>query len=518
MSALKYSLRMVVVVALVTLFAPAVRSQEIGARNPDAMAAYEEGMKLLEAENWDDAIAAFTTAIGIDNTFAEAFFGRGEALRNLEDYQAALDNYKQATNIDPKSAKAYNGQAICEKELGLIDLAFNDFNNAIELDRRDPEIAANLGELLVNRDPASALRVLDKAAELDPENAEVFRNRGLAHAQLRQFDEANADLAKAIELKDDDFETYAMQANIFLFQDEKELIPKAIDALTNAIKYYEPEESSDPKSYVQGYLLRSDARLKMASDEDTPEDKREELYQQVIDDADAVLSEMPDTFPSSGQALYRKGVALRMQGLYGEAIKAFTDALQQIPPGESAPYITNAYLKRGMCWFSQGENRLARGDFLLAAASDYTDPLPHLWTGYTFAEEGDYRSAIESYGEAINKNPTFSLPYVNRGLAYVALDEYQRAADNFNEAIRVEPTTSDHFAKRGYAYMLMEEYDKAFDSFNLSSLYDENNPEAFEAAAQTLRSLGRNALAEKYEQRAQELKEKPAQQLQDKTN
>ncbi len=510
MSALKLTVNVVVLVALATLFAPTANSQELGTRNPEATAAYEEGMKLLEEEKWDDAIAAFTNAINIDNTYAEAFFGRGEALRQLEDYQAALDSYKSATNIDPKLAKAFNGQAICERELGLYDLAFNDFNNAIELDRRDPEIAANLGDLLVNfrQDPTSALRVLDKAVELDPENAEAYRNRGLAHAQLRRFEEAEADLAKAIELKDDDEESYSMLATIYLFQDDKEKLPLAVEALTNAIKYYEPEESSDPKTAVQSYLLRSDARLKMASDEETPAEEREKLYQQVAEDADAVLEEMPDTFPFSGQALYRKGVALRMQGNYAEAVKAFTDALQLIPAGETAPYNTNALLKRGICWFLQGENRLARGDFLLAAASDYTDPLPHLWTGFTFAEEEDYRSAIDSYGEAINKNPNFALPYINRGLAYAALEEYQRAADNFNEAIRVEPTTSEHFAKRGYAYMLMEDYDKAFDSFTLASLYDDENAEVFEAAAETLRSLGRSGLAEKYEQKAQELKEK----------
>lgn len=510
MSALKHTLNVVLFVVAVTLLAPSAQSQDVGTRNPEATAAYDEGMKLLEAEQWDDAIAAFTQAVNIDNTYAEAFLGRGEALRNLEDYQAALDSYKAATNIDPKSAKAYLGQALSEKELGLYDLAFNDFNNAIELDRRDPEIAAELGDLLVNfrQDPTSALRVLDKAAELDPENPEVYRNRGLAHAQLRQFDEAEVDLAKSVELKNDDFETYSMLANIFLFQDDKEKIPQAIDALTNAIKYYEPEESSDPKTYAQGYLLRSDARLKLATDPETSAEKREELYKQINEDADAVLAEMPDTFPVSGQALYRKGVALRMQEKYGEAIKAFTDALQLVPAGESAPYTTNAYLKRGICWFLQDENRLARKDFLLAAASDYTDPLPHMWTGFTFAAEDDFRSAIDSYGEAINKNPNFALPYINRGLAYAALDEYQRAADNFNEAILVEPSNPELYAQRGRAYMLMEEYDKAFNSFELAALNDDQNSQVFESAAETLRALGRSALAEKYEQRAQELKEK----------
>lgn len=480
-------------------------------RDPQATAAYEEGQKLLQEKKYDEAIGAFAKATEIDNTFAEAFLGRADALRAMEDYSAALQFYRQAESMNPKLAKIYLGRGICYRELGQFDLAASDFNNAMELDRKDPEIAANLGEFLATKtqDPASAIRVLDKAIELDPNNAKAYLNRALAHTQLRHFNEAEADITKSIELKNDDFETYSTQATIYLFQDTPDKLPQAIQALTNAIDNYknrEKQESSDPKIYTQGYLLRSDANLKLANNEKTPDDKREEYYKNVIADADVVLAENPEQYPLSGQALYRKGVALRMEGKYGEAIKAFTDAIQQLPSGDSGSYAAEAYQKRGICWHMQGENRLARGDFQQAASIDYADPLPHLWIGYTFAEEGDYRSAIDAYGEAIARNPSFSLPYINRGLAYVQLGEYQRAADNFNEAIRVEPDSADNFVKRGRAYMMLEEFEKAYNSFHLATLNDENNAEAFEAAAAALRQLGRASAAETYETRARELK------------
>jgi tetratricopeptide (TPR) repeat protein len=480
-------------------------------RAPDATTAYDEGVKAMEAKDYDAAIAAFTKATEVDNTYAEAFLGRAEALREQKDYSSAITAYNQARDINPKIALIYNGRGVCYRELGQTDLALNDFNTAMELDRTNPEIAANLGDLMVNntQDPTNALRVLDKAVELNPEDAKVYRNRALAHAQLRHWDEAEKDLAKSIELKGDDFETHGMQAQIYLFQDKPEKLPAVVEALTHAIDNYpsrEKQESTDPKIYVQGYLVRSDAYLKMANDSNKPQDKRDELYDKVIADAKKILEESPETYPLSGQALYKQGVALRMQGKYGEAIKAFTDAIQQLPVGESGGYATDAYLKRGICWHLQGENRLARGDFQQAASLDYTDPLPQLWTGYTFAEEGDYRSAIDSYGEAISKNPNFSLPYINRGLAYVQLGEYQRAAENFNEAIRVDPNNSDNFVKRGRAYMLMEEFEKAYNSFHLATLNDEKNIAAFEAAAEALRAMGKASTADEYEKRAADLK------------
>ncbi len=492
------------------LIVPA-EAQETATRDPQATAAFEEGTKLMEEKKWDDAIAAFAKATDIDNTYAEAFLGRADALRELEDYQTALQFYRQAETINPKLAKIFLGRGISYREVGQLDMAINDFDTAMELDRKDPEIAANLGDLLVNniQNPTRGLQVLNKAIDLDPENAKAYRNRGLAHAQLRHFDEAEVDLAKSVELKSDDFETYAMQANIYLFQDKPEKLPNAIDALSKAIDNYknrEKQESSDPKTYVQGYLLRSDANLKLATDPKTPKDKSDGYFKAVIADADAVLAENPESYPISGQALYRKGVAERMQGMYGEAIKAFTDAIQQLPAGESGSYAAEAYLKRGICWHMQDENRLARGDFQQAAAIDYTDPLPHLWTGYTFAEEEDYRSAIDAYGEAIAKNPNFALPYINRALAYVQLGEYNRAADNFNEAIRVEPSDAGNHVKRGQVYMKLEEYKKALNAFDLALQYDKDNIKALEGTAQAMRELGRGSAADTYEKRAAELK------------
>ena len=228
----------------------------------------------------------------------------------------------------------------------------------------------------------------------------------------------------------------------------------------------------------------------------------------MIADAEAILDEMPDTYPTSGQALYRKGVAERMQGKYGEAITSFTDAILLLPAGESGGYAADAYLKRGMCWHKQDENRLARGDFEQAAAIDYTDPRPHMWIGFTYADEGDFRSAIDAFGEAMAKNPNASLPYINRGLSYVQLGEFQRAAENFNEAMRVEPDNPDNHVKRGRVYLMLKEYRRAFNAFDLALQRDAENIAALEGTAAALRGLGRSSAAETYEQRAADLKAK----------
>lgn len=483
-----------------------VQGQE-GRRNTEATAAYEQGVAALADEEYDAAVNAFTKAIEIDETYFEAYRGRGDALRKQEDYGGALQSYTNAINYGDDSADVYNGRGICYREGGSIELALNDFRNAYQKDRSNPEVAANLGDIFLNylQDVNSALPVLERAAELDPKNNEVFRNLGLCHAYMRQFDQAEEDLRKAVELKDDDFKTYGIQANILLLQDKTEKLPAAIDALSNAIQYYEPTESTDPKIYADGYLSRADARLKLAIAPNTPESDRQQYYDLVLKDADTVLDEMPEGSSYSGRALYRKGLALRMQGAFGEAITALTDAIQLIPPGESSQYAGQAYWKRGICWHMQGENELARGDFEQAAAIDYTDPLPEFWIGITYAAQGEYRSAIDRYGEAISKGPNYAPAFINRGLAYAQLKEYDHALENFNEAIRIEPTNGDYHAKRGYAYMRMNEYEKAYNAFHMAEMRDVKDPAVFHATAEALRELGRSSLAEQYDARARDL-------------
>ena len=477
-------------------------------RDPQAEAAYAEGIQQLEQENWAEAVAAFSNAIGIDgtDTFARAFVGRGDALRGMGDYPTALESYLQATRIyeaappSPEAARAYNGRGICYRETDQIDLAINDFDTAVQMDRESAEIAANYGDLLVQiGDAPRALGYLDQAIELDPNNAEAYRNRGLAHAEIQEFEEATRDLARSVEINPENYETHAALAGIYIVQN---MYVPGIDAISQAIVHYEPQQSSDPDTFIQGYLRRAEMQFNLALLEETPPEERDSLFRAVIADTDRVLEEFPDSYPNSGFALHQRGLALRMQERFSEAIKALTDAIQMVPAGRGSRYTANAYLKRGICWHYQGQNSLARGDFEQAAGISFEDPLPHLWIGFTHAQEGNYRDAIESYGEAIAKSPIFPAPYVNRGLAYMQLGDYQKAVDNFNEAIRNEPTEADHFYKRGVAHLRLEEYQKAFDSFVLASLNDEKSAPPLRGAAIALRGLGRDSLASQYESRA----------------
>jgi len=466
----------------------------------EAGTAYDEGVELLKQEKYEEAFARFSTATELNDIYAEAFFGKAEALRHLEDFEAALQSYSHAINLDEHMAAAYNGRGICYKELNDFQGALTDFQKAFEFDRGNPEISANLGDMLINHLGISkrALKILVLANRLDPKNAEVLRNLGWARALFNEHDEAIVDLEKSIELDPQEYKTHFALARIHIAQEDYQL---AVESIGLAIETYEPEEEGEPDVFIHGYLERADARGKLADMDDTAKDDLPAIFQAIIKDCDAVLEELPE----SGLAFYRRGAALRMLGRYSEAIKSLTDAIQLAPVGEEASYLAEAYLKRGICWHNQKEEGLARRDFDQASAVNYEDPRSYLWVGITYAQEKEYRRAIEYYSKSIAKSPSFVMAHVNKGLAYFQLEEYEKAVESFNEAIANEPNESEHYYNRGFTYRVMDDLDKALASFELAILNDPTSAKSFRDGAAVLREMGRSELAGEWDKKARQI-------------
>ncbi|WP_428307585.1 tetratricopeptide repeat protein [Lacipirellula sp.] len=514
-----------VVVSQVPAFAQEAAEEPAALMRPqEAITAYEQGAKsLAEAEAakekeakaaaYKAALVQFNAAIQADGTFPEAFVGKGDALKGLEDYATASNAYSQALNLDARSAAAFLGRGECFLETQQIDLAANDFNNALELAPANPKILSNIGHILVNfsrgdaAGMATAIRRLDDAIAANPEDARSYRNRGYAQALMRQFDKAEADITKAAELEPGDHENFAVLANVYLFQDN---YAKAVEALTKAIDAYKPEKGGDPEIFVTGYLLRADARLKLAEKEKDAKKAEAELNE-AIKDMNVVIDKFEDR-AEQGQAYFRKGRAERMLERYSDAVNSFTRAISDVPAGQDVPYVADALMYRGICWYYMGEADLARGDFEQASAtgSGYQDPRIFLWIGFTHHQQGNHRDAINSYGEAIAKAPNFALAHVNKGRAYMDLKEYKRAIEAFNDAIRSEPDVGDNYYNVGYAYLKMKEYKKAADFFRLALLQDDPQPKMFSKMAEALRKMGKNDLADEYQKKADEANEKQA--------
>jgi len=87
----------------------------------------------------------------------------------------------------------------------------------------------------------------------------------------------------------------------------------------------------------------------------------------------------------------------------------------------------------------------------------------------------DYKSAIESYTEAINLNPKSYVGFNGRGVAHAALDEYQDAVDDFSKAIEIDDQPAITFVNLAGAYLSLKDYSHAIDNATIAIGKDSRN-------------------------------------------
>jgi tetratricopeptide (TPR) repeat protein len=94
------------------------------------------------------------------------------------------------------------------------------------------------------------------------------------------------------------------------------------------------------------------------------------------------------------------------------------------------------------------------------------DAYEHYLKGTQRDSEGDYKSAIREFSEAIELDRFFSEAYDKRGMEYTKLIMYKKALKDFNMSIELKANCSETYNHRGIVYYCMEEFGKAIADYN----------------------------------------------------
>jgi tetratricopeptide (TPR) repeat protein len=107
-------------------------------------------VQLLNAAQWDDAIAAFDMVLRILPDFAKAYHFRGLAYYNEEQYDLALENFSKAIELKPKFPDALRNRAVLHLNSGNTRLAVDDLEKALKLyiDAGDTFAAAEIRRMV----------------------------------------------------------------------------------------------------------------------------------------------------------------------------------------------------------------------------------------------------------------------------------------------------------------------------------------------------------------------------------
>lgn len=155
--------------------------------------------RILDAFAGDQSLA-HSEAGGQSLEHSEA----GIKLQDQGRLEEAVAEFDEAIRINPELAAAYNNRAMACGEMGQYDKALADFSEAIRLESQDALYPNNRGGTYSEMGQFDrALQDFDEAIRLDPQLAAAYGNRALAYISLGMDAEAEEDLKRVEELRED---------------------------------------------------------------------------------------------------------------------------------------------------------------------------------------------------------------------------------------------------------------------------------------------------------------------------
>lgn len=254
------------------------------------------------------------------------FLTTGVLFFNSRQYSEALSCFTSAEKIKSSMPEIYFYIGRCYEEKGSISLAIVNYKKAISL-KQDNDLLVHVGYLYgMRKDFDSALECFDEAMKTNPKNSQAYFYKGLVSMWSNNYVNAETNIKKAIDLKDD-VELYYFY--LAVVQEKKNRIPEAIDSLEKAIKA-NPKSS---RSYNFLGFIYADKNIKI-----------EESYQMIR----KALEMEPDNgayLDSMGWVYYRKGE-------FRQALEYLLDAERKLREKKSQDpivydHIGDTYLKLG---------------------------------------------------------------------------------------------------------------------------------------------------------------------------
>ncbi|MEZ6063710.1 MAG: tetratricopeptide repeat protein [Planctomycetaceae bacterium] len=152
---------------------------------------FHRGVIFQMLTEWDDASAAFQTAIARGDRRATTQVRLGQCLLELNDADGARSAFQTATKNDPELLSAWLGLAQCCHELGLSDESRAAYEACLKLDSNHFEAKLALAEAdAADGNPAAARQKLEELLRDWPEDAHTLYAYGQVLVQLGESDQA----------------------------------------------------------------------------------------------------------------------------------------------------------------------------------------------------------------------------------------------------------------------------------------------------------------------------------------
>ena len=347
-------------------------------------------------------------------------------------------------------------------------LVIESYQSALELDPENAELYINLG--LAYRqigDYASALDNYNLALDVDPNLALAYAYRAQAYMVLSNNNQARTDIDQALALDSNLAEAYFVRGQLWLVAGDTD---RAFEDFNRVIRAN--------SSYADAYFERARIHEQRGNVDAAVDDydRAGELYEiqrpsyagvaygraTQVDPEQAVRrwSSEIRLNPTDATAYARRAFAYDALGDYESALQDYNRSLELDPTN------ANTYANRGGTYDTIGEYDLAIADYSRAIDLDPTDAITYNNRGFTYDTIGEFDLAIADYSQAIAIDPLLAIAYANRAYSYNQIGEQQLALTDFSRAIELDPTDVFAYFDRGIIYYDRGDYERAIADFD----------------------------------------------------
>jgi tetratricopeptide (TPR) repeat protein len=311
-----------------------------------------------------------------------------------------------------------------------------------------------------------AIKNLDKALVLDPNNENALTNKGRALYLSGNSNEAIKYIDKALAINPNYVPALENKGNVlFSLGDDTQgiqYINKAL-AIGGKSKYVNPQGELE--------LVNKGNNLFRLGN-----------YTQAIQSYNKALA----LDPKNVLALNGKGISLYYLGNYTQAIQYYDKALALDPK-----YV-NALTNKGITLYHLGNHTQAIQYYDKALAIDPKNVKALTNKGNALDGLGNYTQAIQYYDKALAIDPKNILVLYNKGNTLDRLGNHTGAITYFDKALAINPKDADILNGKGLALAESGKYNEAIAIYNKALAIDPKNNDALVHKGKSLDGLGRH--------------------------
>ena len=478
-------------------------------KHPDVN--HKMGLLAIGVGEVKQALPFFETALEIDPQRAQFWISYIDALIKLnrnEDARSLLNEVKSNgledegfNKLDAELSRVTQGgdHGLCNtlfdkatqlREKGEFTQAINILKDGLSRFPKNSNFLAFLSLCYILNDQLEdAVVQLDKAKEVDPDNATVSWNEVRLLLKKNNVSEALTLARKANERFPDDIEGMGILGSCLRANGN---ISESLKFLNKAI------EQND--NYAEAFINRGLIRLTLKDKHNALEDLErahqlkpyiKQIWNLLIklkiefkhfEDTILIINKILEIDPKNADSF--ASMALCHQNLYEfeAAISAYNKAISL------RPNFFEAYYNLGVAFRDKGEldKALAACSKAISIKPDYAAAYNNM--GIILKDLGKFEEATEAYNKAISIKPDYAEAYFNIANIFKDLGKFEEATEAYKKAISIKPDYAAAYNNMGIILKDLGKFEEATEAYNKAISINPDYAEAYTNAVEILKT------------------------------